>query len=605
MWRPPFVPQGKALIDVAPSPHLLFQCPGLSASDEITSFAFDGGILFIASDDGTGVKVFSFDGKTITLEDTNASVDTGILGAWHGEIYCALNALAIRRRDATGAWSSLTFPGTVTGYIPRQILEYGANLYFAGQDGSGGTGEILKWDGTTLTAERSIAGDTSILAMEVFDGKLCYLHSDTAIVAPTFNTMWWEWWSGGWTFVEFTGSAINQVFNKITKFPMPAGRNTHTKRGEPAYLTVTGWPMVVINEYRDSVTGDRYAVVWQGGNPSTAATWKAEVQTSSGVIGNTNTVGIISGARAETSGAVWFCSSKGYVDSNVAPPWQTPEITTYKWDGTTLSSEDVYSPTGESDGYRQQQCGADLWAFGQQLLQFVGGTRGWAGAYAGGSWYCRFRAKSAADAWTTVTLPATMATQPGYGFRATAAVEFNSKLYLGGGGNDSGWGLNVGDYDNVIMSWDGGGSLTQEHRVGGGNTGGNGQGTTITEMFVYNSALYYIYNDNAIGAGQPTLGMYDGSTWTDILVNFRSKIATYTFVGGWTAIVRQSDGKPYLTMMRATGAGTHNGTAVISPDTTDLSGAWSVEAETATKAATGPQSIHTALNDKYVFFEVA
>jgi hypothetical protein len=185
MWRPPFIPQGKALLDVAPSPMLLFQCPGLSASDDITSFVMWAGVLFIASDDGTGVKVFSFDGKTITLEDTIASVDTGVLGAWHGEIYCALNAQAIRQRDVTGTWSSLTFPGTVTAYIPRQILEYGANLYFAGQDGASGEAVIMAWDGTTMSQARTPNGtnESKVFAMEVHDDKLCYLWNQIAEAA--------------------------------------------------------------------------------------------------------------------------------------------------------------------------------------------------------------------------------------------------------------------------------------------------------------------------------------------------------------------------------------------------------------------------------------
>jgi hypothetical protein len=181
MWRPPFIPQGKALLDVAPSPMLLFQCPGLSASDDITSFVMWAGVLFIASDDGTGVKVFSFDGKTITLEDTIASAATGILGAWHGEIYCALNAQAIRQRDGTGTWSSLTFPATVTAFIPRQIIEYGASVYFAGQDGSGGEAVIMAWDGTSLTEARTpnSTRESKLLAMEVSDDKLCYLWDET------------------------------------------------------------------------------------------------------------------------------------------------------------------------------------------------------------------------------------------------------------------------------------------------------------------------------------------------------------------------------------------------------------------------------------------
>ncbi len=177
MWRPAFIPQGKTLLDVAPTPRLLFQCPGLSGSDDITSFVFVAGILFIASDSGSDVKVFAFDGQTVSLQDTISSVDTGILGQWRGQIYCASNAQSIRQRDWNGAWTSLTFPGTVTAFIPRQILEYGTSVYFAGQDGAGGTGEIMSWDGTTMTAARSIAGDTKVLAMEVSGDTLAYLHA--------------------------------------------------------------------------------------------------------------------------------------------------------------------------------------------------------------------------------------------------------------------------------------------------------------------------------------------------------------------------------------------------------------------------------------------
>jgi hypothetical protein len=78
------------------------------------------------------------------------------------------------------ATSSLTMPGGVTAFVPRQILEYKENLYFGGVDGTDAL--ILKWDDSTMTVARTLTGATSgkFLAMEVFDGKLCYLWSSTA-----------------------------------------------------------------------------------------------------------------------------------------------------------------------------------------------------------------------------------------------------------------------------------------------------------------------------------------------------------------------------------------------------------------------------------------
>jgi hypothetical protein len=186
MWRPPFVPQGKALIDVAPSPHLLFQCPGLSATDEITSFVMLFGLLFIASDSGSDVKVFSFDGQTVTLQDTITGKDTGILGTNRGEVFCASNAHSLRKRAWDGTWSDVTIPAAVTSFVPRQVLEYKSNLYFAGADGAGATG---------------------ILALEVFDDKLCYLYEDEGEILA---------WDGAALTVARSITVVSATFSQYT-----------------------------------------------------------------------------------------------------------------------------------------------------------------------------------------------------------------------------------------------------------------------------------------------------------------------------------------------------------------------------------------------------
>lgn len=181
-WTPVKPPEGKTLLNVAPRATLLLQCPDIASDDAVTALLMWAGVLYIATayGSGTGAKIFSYDGSTVTLEDTQAGKSTGILGVYQGEVFAAFNSQLIRRRSAAGTWSSVTFPGTVTAYIPRQIIEYGTALYFAGTDGT--NAKILKWDGTSLTSVRTLTGATSgaLLAMEVFSSKLCYLWKSTA-----------------------------------------------------------------------------------------------------------------------------------------------------------------------------------------------------------------------------------------------------------------------------------------------------------------------------------------------------------------------------------------------------------------------------------------
>lgn len=478
MWRPAFVPEGKTLLDVAPTPRLLFQCPGLSASDDITSFVFVDGLLFVASDAGSDVKVFSFDGSTVTLEDTISTMDTGILGAWQGQVYCATNAQSIRQRDWAGAWTSLTFPGTVTAFIPRQILEYGLNLYFAGQDGSGGTGEILKWDGSSLTVARSIAGDTKILALEVFDDTLTYLYA-----GPSPHTFYGA--ADGAAFLGATPPAVRELFSPYLTFH-PALVDSSLMYGSNLPVNVAGTWTITLYTTPALLPGATF-------NPTALGTIA--------VAGASATVlcGIVDGSE------VLF-----YVND---PTPGTTLGSFFSWDGATLAADgDTSAATGT---VRMRQIAP---TFSSLLCSLSG------------SIYCVvpnrvtspaanymtiFKRDAGGGSWSVVVeyTDADIAALGGWTPDVTLHQEFHggavydskawfirTPQYVGGTG-----------YVSELWSFNGTALAFEESITGSEAPSGGFYAAASPNPYVFNSFLYYGWVRNS--DNQIMLGRYNGSSW--------------------------------------------------------------------------------------------
>jgi hypothetical protein len=470
------------------------------------------GVLFIASDDGTGVKVFSFDGKTITLEDTIASVDTGILGAWHGQIYCASNAQSIRQRAWDGTWSSLTFPASVTAFIPRQILEYGGNLYFAGQESSGGTGEIMSWDGTTLTATRSIFGDTKILAMEISNDKLCYLHSDDV----TFYAVY----GGG---VSLWGYS------------------------PPAALTLIG-----PNQRCDPLIVDN-ALMYFGDQPvDVAGTWTLTLFSTPAVgIGGTfapttlGTIAVSSSAQSQ----IWDALKDGsdilvYVYDGTRDPGLF-----YAWDGATLTSE---GDTSATSGNRYNSVAATgaldgvLCSIGGRSHCLVtnrdpGAPEGYVTIFTrdvgGGSW-------SVLIEYDEAGLDALGGWTPDSAFppQFSGGVVYDGKVWFQ---RSSLFASAVG-YPNEMWSFDGS-ALAMEHSIAGSEPAASS--ASSPNPFVFNSLLYYGWRRDS--DGKIMLGQYDGSTWSDSHHN-----TTITGPTGGTQLqwMLEVDGDLWIILVQSGGA---------------------------------------------------
>jgi hypothetical protein len=155
------------------------------SNDAITGITIGQGHFVAATDSGSDVWVFSFDGKSTSAGGlggrlTVTGKSTGIVARFRDQWLFAADSQSFWMGSDSAPWAEQTFPGTVTAFVPRQFLEYGDNMYVGGTDGT--NARILRWDGTSLTLAHSMTGATSgaFLAMEVFDSKLCYLWSSTA-----------------------------------------------------------------------------------------------------------------------------------------------------------------------------------------------------------------------------------------------------------------------------------------------------------------------------------------------------------------------------------------------------------------------------------------
>lgn len=185
-WVPTVIPEGKTLLDTSAYPKHILTLPGLASSDEILSFAWWEGVLYILTENGSDLEVYSFDGETVTLEVTQTSATVGVLGVWNGEILFATTVLNVR--SVAGAWSSLTWPAKTLVQF-TDITEFGASAYIATMrdffPSSFDLPLILVYDGTTVSIAREVpfgptsrsAIDSPVLALVVFDDKLCYLYN--------------------------------------------------------------------------------------------------------------------------------------------------------------------------------------------------------------------------------------------------------------------------------------------------------------------------------------------------------------------------------------------------------------------------------------------
>jgi hypothetical protein len=93
------------------------------------------------------------------------------------------------RRDGAGVWTELSFPPGVAHFYARGFATLGSKLYMCGTS-YGNTpqdGQILSWDGATLTLEHTITpidSDTPVIigAMTVVGSTLYYLWTDRGVL---------------------------------------------------------------------------------------------------------------------------------------------------------------------------------------------------------------------------------------------------------------------------------------------------------------------------------------------------------------------------------------------------------------------------------------
>jgi hypothetical protein len=186
-WLPTSPSEGRTLLDTAAYPKHILTIPGLTNNDIVRSFAWWEGVLYILTENGSDGEVYSWDGETLSLEVTVSGNNDGVLGVWNGEILCAIDGGEFRVRDVTGAWSTLA-PPSGTMDKAYDIAEFGANAYIAAQYDAGNDQgpTIIKYDGTSLTLGHGVASAPNpgngtlekgpVVALVVFDGKLCYLY---------------------------------------------------------------------------------------------------------------------------------------------------------------------------------------------------------------------------------------------------------------------------------------------------------------------------------------------------------------------------------------------------------------------------------------------
>lgn len=261
---PTVLPEGKTLLDTAAYPKHILTIPGLASGDDILSFAWWEGVLYILTEDGSDCLVYSYDGETLALELTISSGGNGVLGVWNGEILAACNGSLLYSRDVTGTWSQLTVPSGKMN-TPYQITEFEANAYIAAQTNTSRP-VILKYDGTTVTAEHEPANITNpwgggmlatgaCVALAVFNGLLDFLYYMEA--------------SEEQTKVAAIGTFDDSTWTDVVKtFPGP---NDDSENSPEGMVVSKGTLVIMLNVEPGS--GDKERSLQAAPGTSIAGTW--------------------------------------------------------------------------------------------------------------------------------------------------------------------------------------------------------------------------------------------------------------------------------------------------------------------------------------------
>lgn len=257
-------------------------------------------------------------------------------------------------------------------------------------------------------------------------------------------------------------------------------------------------------------------------------------------------------------GKLWFYGRDyNYVShTNASAAGQVGHAKIWSWDGQTMDKQDHYAPVSYIDNIgsiRNAEVPSLFAEYRDQLIVFT--ERGETGSAA----TQRAAYRRDRDGRFTVITPS--GTNPAYQVRYTSAAEYNDVMYTLA--QDK-----VAALGNLhVMSYNGSGQVTSAHTISGSAGGSTGP------VIVFNNRLYYGWRAN--GATHLTLGMFDGTTWTDAHKTL-SEVGSGGVQRAWPSI----DPKGGLQVLNDELYLVSQGHGIWKSPGTNTSGTWTVEAST-------------------------